>query len=157
MLVLSRKESQRIRLGDSIVVTIVKISGDKVRVGIEAPADVLVLRDELEVRSDAAKTAPASPLATPPAASTETLSALQLRLAEGRSPCGRRRPTWDGDAAGAMEPAWRRARPKFRVLGVESPSQKSNRRVNPHSSRLDTLTLHKRNTAAVFRKTAAVR
>ena len=50
MLVLSRKESQRIRLGDSIVVTIVKISGDKVRVGIEAPADVLVLRDELEVR-----------------------------------------------------------------------------------------------------------
>lgn len=54
MLVLSRKESQRIRLGDSIVVTIVKISGDKVRVGIEAPADVLVLRDELETRSDAA-------------------------------------------------------------------------------------------------------
>ena len=47
MLVLSRKETQRIRLGDSIVVTIVKISGDKVRVGIEAPADVLVLRDEL--------------------------------------------------------------------------------------------------------------
>lgn len=60
MLVLSRKESQRIRLGDSIVVTIVKISGDKVRVGIEAPADVLVLRDELEARSDAARTAAAS-------------------------------------------------------------------------------------------------
>jgi carbon storage regulator len=48
MLVLSRKESQRIRLGDSIVITIVKISGDKVRVGIEAPNNVLVLRDELE-------------------------------------------------------------------------------------------------------------
>lgn len=48
MLVLSRKETQRIRLGDSIVITIVKISGDKVRVGIEAPNDVLVLRDELE-------------------------------------------------------------------------------------------------------------
>lgn len=54
MLVLSRKESQRIRLGDSIVVTIVKISGDKVRVGIEAPSDVLVLRDELEVRTQEA-------------------------------------------------------------------------------------------------------
>ncbi len=50
MLVLSRKESQRIRLGDSIVITIVKISGDKVRVGIEAPNNVLVLRDELETR-----------------------------------------------------------------------------------------------------------
>lgn len=48
MLVLSRKESQRIRLGDSIVITIVKIAGDKVRVGIDAPTNVLVLRDELE-------------------------------------------------------------------------------------------------------------
>jgi len=54
MLVLSRKESQRIRLGDRIVITIVKISGDKVRVGIEAPSDVLVLRDELEPRQPAA-------------------------------------------------------------------------------------------------------
>lgn len=48
MLVLSRKEAQRIRVGDSVVVTVVKIAGDKVRVGIEAPSDVLVLRDELE-------------------------------------------------------------------------------------------------------------
>jgi carbon storage regulator len=47
MLVLSRKESERIRLGDSIVLTIVRVSGDKVRLGIEAPPDVLVLRDEL--------------------------------------------------------------------------------------------------------------
>ena len=53
MLVLSRKESQRIRLGDSIVVTIVKISGDKVRIGIDAPTDVLVLRDELEAHEPA--------------------------------------------------------------------------------------------------------
>ncbi|MGI9455331.1 MAG: carbon storage regulator [Aeoliella sp.] len=52
MLVLSRKESQRIRVGDSVVVTIVKIGNDKVRVGIEAPEDVLVLRDELEAWSD---------------------------------------------------------------------------------------------------------
>jgi len=48
MLVLSRKESERIRLGDSIVVTVVRVSGDKVRLGIEAPPDVLVLRDELK-------------------------------------------------------------------------------------------------------------
>lgn len=50
MLVLSRKESERIRLGDSIIVTIVRVSGDKVRIGIEAPPDILVLRDELERR-----------------------------------------------------------------------------------------------------------
>jgi carbon storage regulator len=54
MLVLSRKESQRIRLGDSIVITIVKISGDKVRIGIDAPSDILVLRDELEPREQSA-------------------------------------------------------------------------------------------------------
>lgn len=48
MLVLSRKESEKIMLGDSIVVTIVRVSGDRVRVGIEAPSDVLILRKELE-------------------------------------------------------------------------------------------------------------
>jgi carbon storage regulator len=48
MLVLSRKESQRIRLGSSIVVTVVRVAGDKVRLGIEAPHDMLILRDELQ-------------------------------------------------------------------------------------------------------------
>jgi carbon storage regulator len=72
MLVLSRKESQRIRLGDSIVITIVKISGDKVRVGIDAPGNVLVLRDELETR-EAAIPAPVDlPLVSPPGALRQT-------------------------------------------------------------------------------------
>lgn len=48
MLVLSRRERERIRLGDSIIVTVVRVAGDKVRLGIEAPPEVLVLRDELE-------------------------------------------------------------------------------------------------------------
>ena len=48
MLVLSRKQSERIRLGKDIVVTVVRVAGDKVRLGIEAPADIVVLRDELE-------------------------------------------------------------------------------------------------------------
>ncbi|QDS97593.1 carbon storage regulator [Adhaeretor mobilis] len=48
MLVLSRKESQRIRLGDDIVITVVRLAGDKVRLGIDAPREMLVLRDELE-------------------------------------------------------------------------------------------------------------
>ena len=51
MLVLSRRERERIRLGDSIVVTVVRVNGDRVRLGIEAPGDVLVLRDELEPRT----------------------------------------------------------------------------------------------------------
>lgn len=56
MLVLSRKESQRIRVGDSIVVTVVRVSGDKVRLGIEAPSNMVVLRDELQVFQDAQAT-----------------------------------------------------------------------------------------------------
>ena len=47
MLVLSRKQSERIRVGQDIVVTVVRVAGDKVRLGIEAPPDVVVLRDEL--------------------------------------------------------------------------------------------------------------
>lgn len=58
MLVLSRREGERIRIGDSIVVTVVRMSGDKVRIGIEAPSDVLVLRDELESRKPAKKENP---------------------------------------------------------------------------------------------------
>ena len=48
MLVLSRRENERIKLGDSIVVTVVRVAGDRVRIGIEAPPDVIVLREELE-------------------------------------------------------------------------------------------------------------
>ena len=58
MLVLSRKESERIRVGDSITVTIIRVSGDKVRVGIEAPADLKVLRDELELIEEPKDPAP---------------------------------------------------------------------------------------------------
>jgi len=49
MLVLSRKANQKIRLGERIVVTVVRVSGDRVRLGIEAPRDLRVLRDELPV------------------------------------------------------------------------------------------------------------
>ncbi|MFP6665939.1 MAG: carbon storage regulator [Pirellulales bacterium] len=63
MLVLSRKECERIKLGDSIVVTVLRLGHDKVRLGIEAPDDIVVLRGELEPHDDAAtaksrKTAP---------------------------------------------------------------------------------------------------
>ena len=48
MLVLSRRENERIKLGDSIVVTVVRVAGDRVRLGIEAPAEIRVVRAELE-------------------------------------------------------------------------------------------------------------
>jgi carbon storage regulator len=49
MLILSRRESECIHLGDDIVLTIVRVSGEKVRIGVEAPPHVKILRNELEV------------------------------------------------------------------------------------------------------------
>ena len=47
MLVLSRHRDESIMIGDEIVVTIVDIRGDKVRLGINAPQDVPVHRQEV--------------------------------------------------------------------------------------------------------------
>ena len=49
MLILSRRESECIHLGDDIVVTIVRVNGDKVRVGVQAPSHIKILRTELEL------------------------------------------------------------------------------------------------------------
>jgi len=53
MLVLSRRESERIKLGDSVVVTVVRVAGDSVRLGIDAPSEMVILREELEPRGGA--------------------------------------------------------------------------------------------------------
>ncbi len=64
MLVLSRKRDERIVIGDSIVITIVDIRGDKVRIGIEAPAHVPVHREEI-LQAMARQSAEDSPPAIP--------------------------------------------------------------------------------------------
>jgi len=47
MLVLTRKVGERIQLGDNITVTLVKINGSVVRIGIDAPKEMVVVREEL--------------------------------------------------------------------------------------------------------------
>lgn len=47
MLVLARKLNEKIKLGDDIEITIVAISGDTVRIGINAPRDLKILRNEI--------------------------------------------------------------------------------------------------------------
>jgi len=47
MLVLSRKLGEKIVIGDNIVVTVVKIDRNQIRIGIEAPSDVPVYREEI--------------------------------------------------------------------------------------------------------------
>jgi carbon storage regulator len=47
MLVLSRKQDEKIIIGDSITLMVVSIQGDKVRLGIEAPKEVTIHREEV--------------------------------------------------------------------------------------------------------------
>jgi len=47
MLVLTRKHQEQIRIGDNITVTVLKVKGNSVRLGIEAPRDIRVIRGEL--------------------------------------------------------------------------------------------------------------
>lgn len=52
MLVLTRKEGERIQIGDNICVTVVRIVGGGVRLGVEAPPEVPVMRAELKEAID---------------------------------------------------------------------------------------------------------
>ena len=47
MLVLSRQRDQSIMIGDNVVITVVDVRGDKVKLGIEAPKEIPVHRQEV--------------------------------------------------------------------------------------------------------------
>jgi carbon storage regulator len=47
MLVLSRRAGERIQIGDQIEVTVVRIGPGVVRIGIDAPSEMTVMRDEI--------------------------------------------------------------------------------------------------------------
>ena len=47
MLVLSRKKDEKIMIGDDVTLMVIEIRGDKVRLGIDAPKDVAVHREEV--------------------------------------------------------------------------------------------------------------
>jgi carbon storage regulator len=63
MLVLSRKLGEKIVIGDNIVVTVVKIDRNQIRIGIEAPHDVPVYREEIAPQRAIVKPSLAGPVA----------------------------------------------------------------------------------------------
>ena len=59
MLVLSRKAGESIRIGEGVEIKVIEVAGDKVKIGIEAPSEMKILRGELyltiEANQEAAK------------------------------------------------------------------------------------------------------
>jgi carbon storage regulator len=53
MLVLSRKAGERVLIGERVAITIVRINGQSVRLGIDAPPEMVVVREELAQRAAA--------------------------------------------------------------------------------------------------------
>jgi len=51
MLVLSRKVGERILIGDQVAITVVRINATTVRLGIDAPSKLVVIREELAERA----------------------------------------------------------------------------------------------------------
>jgi carbon storage regulator len=72
MLVLSRKKGEQIRIGDDIVITVHRVSGNRVSIGIEAPASLRIVRGELQAVVDEFKE-PAPP-AQPPRKITRSIT-----------------------------------------------------------------------------------
>jgi carbon storage regulator len=57
MLVLTRRENERIIIDGRITITVVRVQGDRIRIGIEAPQEVPIMREELLAKVAEAVTA----------------------------------------------------------------------------------------------------
>ncbi len=63
MLILTRKPGERIVIGSDVVLTVVRIQGDKIRLGITAPPTVPVHREEVHRRLEPPRLESPSPIA----------------------------------------------------------------------------------------------
>jgi carbon storage regulator len=82
VLVLSRRSHESIRIGDNIVVTVLEVRGDHVRLGIDAPHDIEVHRQEVY---DAIQTANLSAASPAPAAVAAAATAIRQMIGNGPS------------------------------------------------------------------------
>ena len=85
MLTLTRKLGESIRIGDDIVVIVKEIKGKQVRIGIEAPRDVYVCREELFQKIEEANRSAVSS-STDSVSSDDSLAALGNLLLSKQRP-----------------------------------------------------------------------
>lgn len=95
MLVLSRKKGEQIRIGEKIVITVQRMSGNRVSIGIEAPPECRIVRGELQVgdlhtgelRGDE-QSKPATNVNTPESQSPVQVSLQRIPRSELGKPLG---------------------------------------------------------------------
>ena len=104
MLVLTRKLQQQIKIGEQITVTILRVKGQTVRVGIDAPRDVRVIRGELPREGE-------------PAAEELTIVETRLVISDD----GEQSDASDDAAAACDEQAEPSAKPNTAALPATSP------------------------------------
>ena len=83
MLVLTRKTQQQIQIGKDIVITILHVKGQAVRVGIEAPRDVRVIRSEINDKAPEVEPVP-EPAAVPAPVEAPLARRVKARLPGGQ-------------------------------------------------------------------------
>jgi carbon storage regulator len=57
MLILTRKSGETIRIGENIAVTVLEVKGTQIRLGIDAPKEIVVDREEVALRKKAEREA----------------------------------------------------------------------------------------------------
>ena len=82
MLVLTRKVNQQIRLGENITVTILRVQGNSIRIGVEAPREVRVVRGELKPLTEEGNQDVKPVPENTPAAVEETLASTSSGMLE---------------------------------------------------------------------------
>ncbi|MGN6544957.1 MAG: carbon storage regulator [Aureliella sp.] len=80
MLVLSRKEGEKLVIGDNITVVVSRVAGNRVTLGIEAPSDVRIVRGELKAQEKEAGKAEVKKVVPMRRAATVTIEVESLAL-----------------------------------------------------------------------------
>lgn len=87
MLVLTRKIDEKIKIGDDITITVIKLRNNQIRLGIDAPREVRVLRAELEEKETGQSAASVAP--STPVESTRSTPRLKSESLRSKSPQSR--------------------------------------------------------------------